>query len=171
MSTTTTIVDFKTQLLARLTTALATAGEDGGPVQCRYAWPGPNTQPNTVFFGRWPDAGAILPSIRIDSAVPTIKAGRKQRQESYTVEVSIFTAGPDLSADSESAAIADNRAFTIHAALDSLLAEDPKIGLGLASIQWARIASTEILAGGPFPYEKGYSVLLLVSIDVEARLT
>lgn len=169
MSTTTTIVDFKTQLLARLTTALATAGEDSEPVQCEYAWPGPNTEPNTVFFGRWPDAGAILPSIRIESAIPTIKAGRKQRQESYTVEVSIFTAGPDLSADSASAAIADDRAFTIHAALDSMLADDPQIGL--PSIQWARIASTEVLAGGPFPYEKGYSVLLLVSIDVEARLT
>lgn len=168
MATSSTYVAFKQQLVDQLTVALAESGRNHNPVQVSYWWPAGNTDADCVYLGRRPDLG-VNPSGRIESRIPTIKAGRKQRQESYTVEVTVQTVRNDLTAGE--AETAEAWAFSILDKIDDLLADDSQIGM--SSIQWARLGDVEIVGGGPIPNPEGagFLVLLLVSIAVEARLT
>lgn len=162
MSTTSTLVTTKAALLDLLTTELA-------GVQCSYAWPGPDTANESVFLGRHPGlTGDLLGvSSAYNSHIPTIKAGRKQRQESYEIDVTLFSFRPDLTA--AGAQTAETRGMELLAGLENVLATDPK--LGLTSIQWAQLARVEITGAGPIPFEKGYASVLVAVVAVESRLT
>lgn len=171
MPTSSTYVAVKQQLVDQLTTALATAGLSGGQVQVSYWWPGSGTEPDTVYFGRRPDLN-LNPSVRIESEIPTIKAGRKQRQESYTVELTIESWRLDLTP--EQAETMETWAFSVLDKLDDLLADDPQIGFSDPKpIQWARLGDVELVGGGPInnPVGSGFLMLLIASINVQARLT
>lgn len=156
MSTTTTLVDFKQRLVTVLDAALT--------VQVSYAWPGPNTESSTVFLGR----PMLLDTDRhrtvSTSEIPTMKAGRKQRQERYTVDLTVWVFRPDLSSDG--AATAEAAAFDLCEAIDGVLANDTTIGL--SSILWAQLVGVDAEL---IPFERGWASVIVMSIEVEARLT
>jgi|GEM_PF-1741163 len=126
-----------------------------------YAWPGPAAAPEAVFLGRHPQ----LDDIRIDgdSTIPTMKAGRKQRAEDYAVPVTCWTFRPELTA--ADAQTCEVRAFTIAAAVENVLADDPKLGVdGLVAAQVNDLTSTL------FPFERGWACELVLDVRVQARL-
>lgn len=128
-----------------------------------YAWPGPSTPPKCVFLGRHPE----LDDIRIDgqSELATIQAGRKQRQESYTVPVTAWTFRPDL--DSTAAKTCEVEAFDLAAHLEDVVADDPTIGLGPGVQRVVLETQTPTL----FPFQKGWACELALGFAVQARLT
>lgn len=125
-------------------------------VQVSDAWPGPDTANETLFIGEEIDDW--------DSDIPTMKAGRKQRQETYTLTIEAWVAVPG-SLRSVSAGEARTRAIELIDVLDSLLADEPEL---IEGIQHARLTSrTATLV----PFDKGWACQATASIQVEARLT
>lgn len=153
MPTTSTVPDVKTKLVE-----LIKANVD---VEVFYAWPGPSTPSECVFIGRYPDLEDDV--VSVTSEIATIKAGRKQRTETYAVPVTIWSFRPDLTA--EKAEEAEARAFELMEAVEDVLADDPTLGL---DIQWARLGD---FTSTGHPFEKGRVYELVVQIDVQARLT
>ena len=150
MPTASTVPAFIDALLAAMTTALP-------GVQVSAAWPGPDvTDEETLFIGaeveNW------------DLEIPTMKAGRKQRQETYTVSLEAWVAKPGL-LRAESASAARTRAVEIIDAVDSFLADDPAL---TPSVLWARL---EGRGATLVPFDKGWSCQATASISVAARLT
>lgn len=164
MATTSTIVTVKKQLVTKFTTALATAGTGGGQVPVTYAWPGPDTASECVFLGPHPQTA----DVRVDDSqqIPTIKAGRKQRQEEYTVRATVWSFRPDLTATG--AETCEARAFVLLGHLEDELADDPRIGLAPTVVQWLNI---EAVLSTLFPFQAGWANELSIDIAVKARLT
>lgn len=162
MATVSTIPAVKAQLVSKIRTALATSSQDGGQVQTSYAWPGPDSEHESVFLGRHPE----LDDIRVDAnhQIPTLKAGRKQRQESYSIPVTVFVFRPDLSPDG--AQTCETQGFSILDDIEDVLADDPQIGL--TSIQWATAGDIQALL---WPFQSGWASEIVLSVNVEARLT
>lgn len=166
MATSSTVPTVKARLVTLLTTALANSGPSGGPVQVAYAWPGAATESESVFLGRHGDLilDPTRPNTTIDSSVPTIKAGRKQRQENYSFELTVWSFRPDIQPDE--CAVAEARAFELYEQVDGVLADDPT--LGLSSIQYATLGGAEVAT---VPFQKGWAAVLVPSVEVRARLT
>lgn len=162
MATTSTVPAVKKQIVDKLKTALASASRDEGQVPVTYAWPGPATQPECVFLGPNPQTADLR--LDLNSDIPTIKAGRKQRQETYTVRITVWEWRPDLNA--VGAETAEDDAFKLAAKIEDVFADDPTIGL--SQIQWAKV---DTLASTLWPFEKGWGCELAIDIDVAARLT
>lgn len=156
MATTSTVVTVKSQIVDQLATALT-------PVPVTYAWAGKNTEPKCVFLGPHPNAADIR--LDLSSSIPTIKAGRKQRQEEYTVRVTVWTYRPDLT--SADAKTCETEAFTTLADIEDVFANDPRIGLGATVVQYAEIES---VASTLFPFQAGWACELAIDIAVRARL-
>jgi hypothetical protein len=112
ITATSTVPMVKQQLVAVGTTALATASTAGGPLQMSYAWPGANADQETVFLGRHPDDPRN--SVNFSQACRA-EPRPATRDESYDVEITIWTFRPDLTA--ADAAAAEARAFAIAARL------------------------------------------------------
>ena len=83
-------------------------------VQVSYSHPGDAMETDTVYLG----------DIRGRSAPATIKAGRRTRDESYTVDVWVET-----TVDGPSAQGASERAWTLAAAVEDVVAADASLGL------------------------------------------
>lgn len=167
MATTSTVPTVKARLVTLLTAALATSGPTGGQVQVSYAWKGSAMEEEAVFLGRRPSDVATEPLYQAvgNGGIATLKAGRKQRNEDYPVELTIWTFRPDLTpADS---ATADARAFALLAEVEDVLADDPKLGLGTAVI------STELTSfeHSLFPFNHGWCAVIVPTIQVRARLS
>lgn len=160
--TTSTIVTVKTQLVVLAAAALVDAGVDGAPVPVSYAWPGPETGAEHVFLGRHPE----LDDIRLDAdqEIPTIKAGRKQRQENYDVQMTVWTFRPDL--DPIDARECEARAFDLVARLENVLADDVQIGLPDV-VQYCRV---DTVTSTLFPFNSGWADEVLLTLAVAARL-
>lgn len=161
MGTVSTVPTVKAQMVTKFKTALATASQDSGQVPCTYAWPGPATQPECVFLGPNPQTADLR--LDLSSDIPTIKAGRKARQEDYTVRTTIWQWRPDLTSDG--ASTVEAAAFTLAALLEDVVANDPQIGL--TTIQWIKVES---VSSTLFPFEKGWACELAIDFDVAARL-
>lgn len=162
MATTSTVPTVKARLVTVIKASLATAGTDGGQIPTTYAWPGPETESEAVFLGPHPQTADIRLNNTHD--IPTIKAGRKQRQEDYDVRVTIWSFRPDLTpAD---AAECEARAYAIFALIESVFAADPKVGLS-DTILTAKVGDS---ASTLFPFQKGWATELGVDISVSARL-
>jgi len=164
MGTVSTLPTVKAALITKLTPAL---GALGG-IQVSYAWPGPNTDPESVFCGRLPFEGPLPPSEILRSEIAGIKTGRKQRQEEYVIPVTFHSFRPDLTV--QDAATAEARAFLFLSKLEDVLADDPRLGLATL-VQWAALGDVEIVAGSPIPWETGWLSLLVADVVVHARLT
>lgn len=162
MATTSTVPTVKAGLVDLFTPALATASLSGGQVPVTYAWPGPATLPECVFLGPHPNAADIR--LDLSSEIPTIKAGRKHRQEEYRVRVTVWCWRPDLTADGAEAV--ELQAFTLAGLLEDELADDPTGGL--AVVQAIKV---DTLASTLFPFEKGWACELSMDLEVRARLT
>lgn len=158
-----TVPTVKKQIVTKLTTALATAGEDDSQIPVTYAWPGPSTQHEAVFLGRHPD----LDDIRLDVTheIPTVKAARKQRSETYEIPMTVWTFRPDL--DAKGAETCETRAFAILDPIEDVFADDPTIGLAATVVNWVRVAR---IASTLFPFHKGWACELVVTVEVQARL-
>lgn len=150
MATTTTAIDFLEALLVELRAALP-------GVQVEASWPGPDvTEKESVFFGP-----AIDPW---DVELANISAGRKHRQETYTVTVEVWVATPgELRAESKIAGL--RRAMELTEAIGNLLADKPRL---IPSIQYAELTARPATS---VPFATGWSSQVAVSIEVHARLT
>lgn len=155
MATTSTIPAVKTALVSLLDAKL--------DVAVFYAWPGPNTPNECVFMGRYPDQ-PNEDRIEASSEVANVTAGRKQRDETYSAPVTIWSFRPDLSSDGAKAAEA--RAFVLLEALEDVLADDPTLG-GIDGLRWARLGD---FTASLHPFEKGRVAELIANVDVQARL-
>lgn len=156
MATTSTIPAVKAKLVELL------SAESDVPVF--YCWPGPSTPPRCIFLGRHPE----LDDIRIDaqSEIPTIKAGRKQRQEAYTVPVTVWSFRPDL--DSSAGQEAERDAFELATPLVGIVLPS-KVDLDLGPAVHRASAST--VATTLFPFMKGWACEVVVEVEVTARLS
>lgn len=163
VSTHSTVVVVKAQLVVKMAAALANASTDGTQVQVEYAWPGPATEPESVFLGRHP----ALEDIRTDATHedPTIKAGRRSRQESYDIPITVWVFGPNLTpADAQKCEL---RAFELLGLIEDMLADDPLIGLTAQQIQHVLPVS---VASTLRPFEAGWACDLVFTVAVSARL-
>lgn len=163
MGTVSTIPLVKAQIVSQLRTALATASSSGGQIQTEFAWPGPKTENESVFLGRHPGDET---GIDAEHRIPNIKAGRKQRQESYTVPISVWIFG-QAQLPSEAQAC-EARAFEVFELIEDMFAEDPLIGLTAQDIQYATVAG---MTPHLWPFETGWACELVVNVEVQARLT
>lgn len=147
MATTSTVPTFKTALIAALQ---ARSGLQG--VTIAYAWPGPTSTAEMVALGRVEDS--------VD--IPIMKAGRRHRDEDYTLDVVIWCSKPGstpLKANDVEA-----RAYEIKAELEDLLAESPQL---ITEILWAEYAGHD---SEFVPLDKGWAWQLTARVRVRARL-
>ena len=150
MPTSTTVPDFLAAIVPLI------AAELPG-VQVSPVWPGPDvTEDETVFMG---DAVENW-----DVEIPTMKAGRKQRQESYDVTVEAWV-GKQGQLREASATAARTRAIELIDVIDSMLANTPEI---IADIQHARLTGRGAIL---VPFDKGWACQATATISVAARLT
>ena len=165
MATTSTVPTVKARLVTVFTTALATASASGGQVPTSYAWPGPSTSAEEqVFLGHHPELRDI--ALNPSHEIPNVKAGRKQREETYQVPVTVWVFDTDSTPDA--AATVEARAYTLFGLLEDVLADDPQIGLAQGVIQWAKTAGHVTTL---WPFNKGWACSLVFDVDVSARLT
>lgn len=158
MSTTSTWITVKAALIAQIAAALPA-------VQVSYAWPGPQTESISIFGGRHPAFSGQAATIH--STIPVMAAGRRQRQETYQVELTLWTYRPDLTpADAQAG---EQAGFDLLAGLENVLANTPR--LGLTSILWAKLDHVDVTDAGPVFFEKGWASVLVAYVEVEARLT
>lgn len=166
MATTSTVPDFHARFVTVAENALLTAGRDGGAVNVYYCWPGAVLQgkEEAVFGGTWPQQDNAATLLDIDFEIPTLKAGRKQREETYEFPFTVWTFRPDT--DPTTPEVCHVRAFEIMDDLEDEFADDPQIGL--SSIQWAVLSEIRQML---FPYESGWACTLEATVNVQARLT
>lgn len=128
-----------------------------------YCWPGPSTEARHIFLGRHPE----LDDVRIDGRqeVPTIKAGRKQSQETFDLPITHWSFRGDLTPDA--GAEVETDAYEMAEVLRTLVAEDWTLGLG-PTVQRVSVLDT---ASTLFPFQKGWACELVVTLEVHARLT
>jgi hypothetical protein len=156
MATSSTVVTVKKQMVAEYDAVLS--------IPVTYAWAGKNTAAEAVFLGPHPETA----DIRLDqtSQIPTVKADRKQRQETYTVRVTIWTFRPELTFTA--ADTCETRAFELLASIEGVHAADPRIGLAATVLHHTQITS---VASTLFPFDAGWACELAVDVEVSARLT
>ena len=127
-----------------------------GGVQAFEAWPGSEAAAEMVVLGEitWEE---------YDFA--SVKAGRQRRQEEWSVEFEVFAFGSANSSPTNPKTARD-RAFDLTASLENVLADNPKLGVGVGG--WARTALT---TAGPRVFDKGWAYRVAGRIHVSARLT
>lgn len=141
---------------AALVDALNTGALAG---KVHYAWPGPQLT-RGAHEAFWIDD---VPAWT--QTIPNIKAGRKQRQESYTLEGVLWVAKPDATGTAGAKATFD-RALELMAVPENALADD--VQLEQPAIQWAVLANRTIAL---IPHEKGWAVMATLQFEGNARLT
>lgn len=146
MATRSTVPTVRAAVFAALTARLA-------GVQVGYSHPGSAIEAEAVYLG----------AARGSDEVPVVRAGRKKRQESYTLDVFF-----DVVADGPTGQEASERAWTLFGELEDLLADDPS--LGQAQPFWAVLGEwTETLFFDDA--RQGFGSLLRAGVQIEARLT
>lgn len=151
MPTTSTIGVFR----AALVTALDTGALAG---KVHYAWPGPQIAKGAheaFWFDEMPEWS---------QTIPNIKAGRKQRQETYTLEGVLWVAQPDVGVDGAQACF--ERALVLAAVPENALADD--VQLGETGIQWSLLNDRKPAL---VPHENGWATLITMQFEGNARLT
>lgn len=123
-----------------------------------YAWPGPEATK---------DRHELLWIDRVrdwTQEVPNMKAGRKQRQESYVFELVLWVAKPELTAST--AKSCDTRAIELMDVVDDALADD--VQLAETDVHWLLLTDrTHDL----IPHETGWACQIVLSVEGQARLT
>lgn len=150
MPTAPTLVTFKRAVVAALQARAALSA-----VKVAYAWPGPSSTPEMIAFDVDTDGS---------STIAGMKAGRKQRQETYR-PVLVVWAVKNASTAAAGSDEAEARAFELAAEVDAALADDPKIS---ADVQWSVVGDW---SSHLEPNEKGWGCQLSLALEVNARLT
>lgn len=152
MATTSTLPLAKKALKTALDTGLLLG-------KVHYAWPGPEVAKG-VHEAVWIDGNTP----EWETGDPNIKAGRRQRQETYTLDVVLWVAKPELTAAQAEAC--DDRAFELLAVIENVLANDVQVGE--TSVHWLLPGSrTHNLV----PLERGWGCQIVLQIEGSARLT
>lgn len=124
------------------------------------AWPGPEATAEMVFL-----SGVEWDEYR----VPTIKTGRKARQEDYRLKFEVWVV---LAEDTSPGRpkVSRDRAFELFGLVEDAFSEDPSVGLGYAanSIQWALAAPSD---AGPIKFDNGHAYQIKGAVEVHARLS
>jgi len=122
-------------------------------VQVEYTHPGQELQGETIFLG----------DSRGTAELATIRAGRRTRTETYTLDVWI-----EVNSDGPTAQTASERAWTLAGEVEDQLADDAT--LGLTQPFWAVIveADQSVYVDDA---KRGYVARIRVGIQCEARLT
>jgi len=151
MGTTSTVPVVIPALLSALNAALPSG------VTAFEVWPGPEAAPEMVVLG----------DIEWDNyAIATIKSGRKQRQEDWSVGFDVFVFGTDGTSPANPGP-ARVRAFELQAAIEDVLADDPHLGLATGTVQRIELRPT---TADTRHFEKGWAFWVAGRIDVHARL-
>lgn len=132
------------------------AGELAGKIF--YAWPGPEAAKQRHEL-LWIDATTDW-----TQTIPNIKAGRKQRQESYVHELVLWVAKPEFTAAGAQATF--ERALELMEVVEDALADD--VQLAETAIQWMVLEDREVAL---VPYEKGWGAQIIARVQGNARLT
>lgn len=150
MSTTSTVP-------AVLDAFLAAINQQMAGVTAFESWPGPEATAEMVFLGEvtWDDY-----------EIATIKAGRKQRDETWHVEFDLWVAGQGDTTPANPKPQRD-RAFQILTAMENVLAVDPTAGSGFATVQHVQIHPEN---GKPIRFEGGWAWAIKGHITTHARL-
>lgn len=131
-----------------------------------YAWPGGDASRNCIFLGAHPDLvpNPLLASAPFDSEDPVMKAGRRQRQQEFDIEITCWAFCTDLTPSG--AAIADSRGEALFNIVDDVVADNVK--LGLATIQGA-----EMRTGNPslVAFDRGWASVFRPVVRIDSRLT
>lgn len=143
MATTSTIPAFKSALV----TALQTAVTSSVPVD--YGHPGDMIEKTAIWVGR----------VSFNYEIPTMKAGRKARDESYSFPVFIDVLG--LGERIEEVELA---AFGYMAELEDILADNPG---GIASVNYAYLGDGTSISE---IYPDGAYCRIEVNVKVDTRL-
>lgn len=155
MSTTSIVPEALDALVDNLGEAMTGAN---AAVTVHEAWPGPDGSAEMVVFGE-----VIWPEYRI----PTIKAGRKYRDEEFNLAFEVLIFGTDGSTPADPTP-ARNRAFAVLAVLEDFLADDPRAGLANDVIKWAELKPA---TAGPHLFERGWAYRIAGAVVGKARLT
>lgn len=122
MPTTSIITATRARLVALLTAALPT-------VQVDYAYREP-----------FPAEVVYVGDVRASNNVADIRAGRKARDVEFTMDVFLV-----VTKDGDDQQTTDERCEVLYAALEDVLADDPK--LGQTNVLWARLGDEERTPG------------------------
>jgi len=141
----TTMAAFKTALVA----AITAEGSINVPVS--YGDPGDLGRREHIWLG------ATTP---LESETVSFKAGRKRRQESYSVEVVIEVLNDSHPEDAET------RACALSAIIEEMLADDPKVN-AVTNLLFAVLEDMEMETTQT---GEGVRTVLTMSVRVEARL-
>lgn len=149
----TTLLDVEDAIVSLLDTALA------APVT--YAWPGAAAESTCVFLGPHPETL----DLRVDMSTsdPTIKAGRRQSQETYEVMVTVWSFRPDLTA--QDARTAAGEAKLLVDEVTDAARDDHTFGVD--GVLRSEVSRQERVL---FPFHKGWACEWRVWIEVTARL-
>lgn len=147
MSTTSTIPAVCEALVAKLAAAIPTA-------QVEWARPQDTLIQNRrlVYIG----------DVDGDSRIANAKAGRKERDESYTVDV-LFVAMPPRGTRAQAAL----DVLEMYEALENLVADDPSLG-DLAGVWQVTVDGYSLR---PTPTTEAAAAVLATTVSVRARLT
>lgn len=130
-----------------------------GPLtgKVHYAWPGPNAanQPELVWFDNIVDW---------TQEIPNIKAGRKQRQETFTFELVIWVAKPEAGSTGHKATF--DRAVELCGVIEGRLADDVQANLDV--VQWITADNRQV---DLIPFQSGWCCQIILQITGTARLT
>lgn len=142
------MVTFKTTLLAELVAMPGTAG-----VKLSYGDPGENALKENIWFGRIYD-NAHDPV--------ALKAGRRRREENFTLDIYIEVGGVRLTPER-----CEARALELGLLIEEYLADSPKLDGTVTGLQFAVVSGMELFTSqttdGPYTRHT-------VSVDVKARL-
>ena len=138
MATTSVVPTVIDRIVAAVTAEMTGSLAD---VKTAQAWPGPEAKRRMFLLGEttWPRY-----------AIATIKAGRKQRDERFSIEFEAWVLGTKNTTPSNPGPARDE-AFAMVAEAENVLADDPSIGLG-NTVQWVQIQPK---SAGPRQFEKG----------------
>lgn len=156
MATASTVPTVKAALVSQLAARAALAA-----VPVSYGWLGVATKGESISLDPPEDTHTG------GSRIPTMKAGRKAREEEFTVVAAIQVV--QGGGNPRNAATTEARAFALLAELDGLLADDPGLGGAVAGPTLRCV-----LADYPrllFPFEAGWYCRIDAVISVAVRLS
>ncbi len=125
-------------------------------VKCYRAWPGPDAAAEMVVLGK----------VEGSHEIAAIKAGRRFRNETYSIEAEAWVFGAAGMTPTNVGPVED-RAWELMEAVENTLAVDPTID-GTQTVNWAGVGRIEMDVA---TFEKGWAVRVLMTIEVTARLT
>ena len=155
------IVLVRQQLADQLAPLMPQITDGIGQVPVNYAWPGQAQEREHV----WTEDGDSPVS------VPTMRAGRKRRevQGRCRVVVEVVMVGRQLDAAGASVLqlACDQRREEIATVITDWLADDPLLGFGDRTVDWAEVSLIQRSGG---PTENGAGSRAVIEITYQARL-